>query len=145
MSSGDIRRDAALVLPVSPQGSLLCQWDLVMVELSSSKAPSPNLFPTQPKCDLGRKDWAKVVSASVAVIPTNFIYFPPYPAIPYSKWTSLPLGHLPLSSLGADSIPSKFPNLPPILMVEMKIDNGLIQKYKTSFETQINFTLWSVA
>lgn len=29
-------------------------------------------------------------------------------------------------------------------MVEMTIDNRLVQKYKTSFETQINFTLWSV-
>jgi len=29
---------------------------LVMVELSSSKAPSPILFPMQPECDLGDKD-----------------------------------------------------------------------------------------
>lgn len=103
----------------------------------------PKLLPTSfthsPHVTWLVKTEFKAVSASAVVIPTNSMWFPPYPATPCSKWTSLSLGHLPLSSLGADSIPIKFPSL------KMNTDNRLVQKHETLFETQINFTLWSVA
>ena len=83
MSMRDVRRDAAPVLPVSLQGSLLCQrrsghGGIELLLLST-------YFPHSPDVTWVVKTEVKAVSASVAVIHTNFIYFPPYPAIPYSK------------------------------------------------------------
>lgn len=85
--------------------------DLVMVELSSSKAPSPNLFPHSPNVTWLVKTGVNMVSANEAVTRTNFVSFIQYPSIPYSKSSSLPLGHLPISSLEADSIPTNLPSL----------------------------------
>lgn len=74
--------------------------------------------------DLGGKDWGQGSQLSVAATPINFMYFPPYPEMPYSKWTSLSLGHLHLWSLGIERIHTRFPYLPAVLIVKMKIDNG---------------------